>query len=94
MRIARRLAAVCAGAALALGGLTALAPAAHATAEDCSAYVSEASPTADQSQVSAACEVGAEGDVAECAQALVQADIDPAVANEGCIRATVEGGED
>ncbi|MFI9583631.1 hypothetical protein ACIHCQ_17675 [Streptomyces sp. NPDC052236] len=90
MRIARRLAAVCAGAALALGGLTAVAPAAHATAEECVTHVSDASPSTDKEEINNACEAGAEGDVTECVQALTAAGIKPEVAKEGCTRAAQE----
>ncbi|MFB7636753.1 hypothetical protein ACFC0M_38215 [Streptomyces sp. NPDC056149] len=61
MRLVPRLAAALSGLALALGGVTALAPAAHASPQSCFYHVLQQNPSAIPELLERACLIGASG---------------------------------
>lgn len=90
MRMIRRLAVAGCGAALALGGLTAVAPAASATPQSCFYYLLQNQPGVDLPTAEAACTAGGTGtDTAfsDC-YAVLSSQYVPAVsAVEACLAA-------
>ncbi|MFF2808751.1 hypothetical protein ACFVT2_16545 [Streptomyces sp. NPDC058000] len=90
MRLAPRLTAALSGLALALGGVVALAPAAHATPQACFYTVLEKHPEASPEVVEQACQLGAEGgqeSFRACYFELRQDYVPATVAAEACRRA-------
>ncbi|BDM68856.1 hypothetical protein HEK616_23430 [Streptomyces nigrescens] len=93
MRLVPRLAAALSGLALALGGVVAVAPAAHATPQACFYTVLEQHPGANPEVVERACHLGAEGgpEAARACYFELRRDYVPAVvAFEACRRAAEE----
>ncbi|MER6305723.1 hypothetical protein [Streptomyces sp. NPDC001657] len=93
MRLVPRLAAALSGLALTLGGVVAVAPAAHATPQACFYHVLAQHPGADPEVVERACLTGAEGTpeaVRACYVELRQDYVPAVVAFEACRRAGQE----
>ncbi|MFJ5678121.1 hypothetical protein [Streptomyces sp. NPDC093097] len=90
MRLVPRLTAALSGLALALGGVVAIAPAAHASPQACYDTVLERHPQADPRVVEHACLTGARGteDALRACYYELRADYVPAmIAYEACRRA-------
>lgn len=93
MRLVPRLAAALSGLALALGGVVAVAPVAHATPQACFYTVLEQHPEADPEVVEGACLLGAEGTpeaVRACYFELRRDFVPAVIAFEACRRAAEE----
>ncbi|PNE41198.1 hypothetical protein [Streptomyces noursei] len=93
MRLIPRLTAALSGLALALGGVVALAPAAHATPQACFYTILEQHPGANPEVAEGACLLGAEGGPAgvRACYAELRRDYVPAVIALGaCRRAAAE----
>ncbi|MFE0193157.1 hypothetical protein [Streptomyces sp. NPDC059008] len=93
MRLAPRLAAALGGLALALGGVVAAAPAAHATPQACYYHVLEQHPGADPELVADACLLAADGaqeHVRACFFALQRQYVPAMLAMDACRRSSQE----
>ncbi|MFE6689341.1 hypothetical protein ACFVFQ_23055 [Streptomyces sp. NPDC057743] len=92
MRLVPRLTAALSGLALALGGVVALAPAAHATPQTCFYTVLEQHPEANPEVVERACTnvaaaLGAPGGLRACYTELRRDYVPAVLAFEACRRA-------
>ncbi|MFJ9618616.1 hypothetical protein [Streptomyces noursei] len=93
MRLIPRLTAALSGLVLALGGVVALAPAAHASPHACFSTVLEHHPVANEEVVERACLLGEEGgaeSVRACYFELRQEYVPAVLAYEACRRAGAE----
>ncbi|MYT28922.1 MULTISPECIES: hypothetical protein [unclassified Streptomyces] len=93
MRLIPRLATALSGLVFALGGVVALAPAAHATPQACFYTVLERHPEANPEVVERACRLGAEGgaeSVRACYFELRREHVPAVLAYEACRRSAAE----